>query len=1453
MSDSPDRTRSYKAPPAYKEGECYDDWKLDVEIWKEFTSLPKNKRGPALLLELKEGKVKNAVRSLGKTVITGEDGLEHIIEHLDKIYKEDVAHLSYRTYCKFEKYQRPESMNLQSYISEFEKMISDLRKCNINLPEEVLAYRVLNSANLSPEKVDLALATVKTLTYKDMCATIGKIFSVQLNMTPLDTIASGSTVKQESEECNYTSHSNWRGQSFANRPARGQFRGKFRGNYHPYSRGNNRNCFNCSKFGHLARDCKAPRKSNDNVRVNYVAESTDNEPEDTMEVSDAYITLMVNKCDRPLNKESSGECLINTQPDLSFLVYETLACAVIDSGCTKTVVGRSWADHYLETLDDKERKIMTSVEACNIPFRFGDGKEILSKEKIKIPGCIGTHKILFEANVVDCEIPLLLSKASLKKAGAVIDFVNDRMEFNGESIALLECKSGHYCVPICNKKKMVSRNEDDGSKLVLTVTEATLLGTNNKEMKEKALKLHRQFSHAPAYKLKSLLTNAGFQKKEYFSALDEVCESCDICKRYKKAKPRPVVGLPRSQNFNDTVAMDLKGVNNEVLLLHMIDTFTRFSSAKIVPSKRQETIVSAICSGWISLFGSPKRFMADNGGEFVNKEYTEMCEQFNIQIQNSAAESPFSNGMVERHHQVLTEMLIKTKEDCKCSYKIALCWALNAKNSMQMNGGYSSYQLLLGKNPSLPNVIDNELPAMEKTSISAVLEKNLQAMRKAREEFVKAESSNKIKRALRSQVRTCNYVYLDNGTKVYFKRNNVDRWHGPGLVIGRDSQCLIIKHANQIVRVHPRDILQAGVNTAESPPEPDPLPQPPSNNYLEVDCPQTERSKPEDKGETAVSSDLSVTTPLNKDIQSQQKSIPKPKMAVLFLPKYPEGDDDRWEKAYIHSRGGKATGKYANCLNIQLEGEEEIKCVDWTEVAADWKEDTEKEHGEEILLASTTVAAFEQDVVDVKMAELDKLRINNVYEEVRDLDQPTVGVRWVLTKNSNTGKPKARLVALGYQENSTGIRKDSPTCNKDTVRILLMLSSTKNWKIRHIDVQSAFLQGKDITRDVFLKPPVEAETAYLWKLKKCIYGLADGPRMWYVELRDTLVKLGTKVSVYDESFTYFHFEGALAGIMAVHVDDLIFSGNDIFEMKVIEGLKQKFKLSVEAETSLVYTGLEIKQASSFISLSQLNYINQISEIKIDQARIRHNDIGINDAERVQLRSVCGQLLWVATQSRPDVSYANCIASNAITSGKISDLKLVNKTVKYLKANPLVLRFSAIDDLSNAVIVVFCDASYGNLRNGASQGGHLILMVSRQGKCAPLTWQSRKIRRICKSTLAAESWALVEAVECADFISKQLSETVYNNSQGFKIVCLTDCKSLYDAVHTTNNLDDKGLRIPVACLRQRVEFDEIIVHWIGTKMQLADSLTKAGASSSLLSLVLSSGKLPNDIINLVFMD
>lgn len=154
---------------------------------------------------------------------------------------------------------------------------------------------------------------------------------------------------------------------------------------------------------------------------------------------------------------------------------------------------------------------------------------------------------------------------------------------------------------------------------------------------------------------------------------------------------------------------------------------------------------------------------------------------------------------------------------------------------------------------------------------------------------------------------------------------------------------------------------------------------------------------------------------------------------------------------------------------------------------------------------------------------------------------------------------------------------------------------------------------------------------------------------------------------------------------------------------------------------------------------------------------------------------------------------------------MKDLKQANKTVIVMKKNPLSVKFPCVR-IFEASIVVVSDASYANLPDGSSQGGYVIFMVDSSGRCCPLSWQSRKIRKVCKSTLAAEGWSLVEGLDAAELIVTQLNE-LFNLL--LPVVCFTDCKSLYNAVQTSNTLEDKGLRIPsMACLRQKYNQDEV---------------------------------------------
>ena len=161
------------------------------------------------------------------------------------------------------------------------------------------------------------------------------------------------------------------------------------------------------------------------------------------------------------------------------------------------------------------------------------------------------------------------------------------------------------------------------------------------------------------------------------------------------------------------------------------------------------------------------------------------------------------NDVCECHNAAIKESVRKTMKETNFKLETAVVWAVSAKNSLSGHQGYSPNMLVFGRNPNYPNVLTSELPALETQVSRVTVENNLEAMNSAREAFIQSECSEKIKRALKHTVRSCNDAVFDNGDKVYYKRNNNSKWKGPGYAIGQENKNVLMKHGGKLRRVHP--------------------------------------------------------------------------------------------------------------------------------------------------------------------------------------------------------------------------------------------------------------------------------------------------------------------------------------------------------------------------------------------------------------------------------------------------------------------------------------------------------------------------------------------------------------------------------------------------------------------------------------------------------------------------
>ena len=1168
---------------------------------------------------------------------------------------------------------------------------------------------------------------------------------------------------------------------------------------------------------------------------------------------------------------------------MCLLVGETLGQAVVDTGCPFTVTGETWLKSYINSLSRKDRNAIRTRNSNN-KFRFGDGLLHPSKFHVTIPIYVGEHKYQLGVDVVESNIPLLLSRETLKRAEAKIDIGRASICFLGNTLPLIISSTGHMCLVISRPLDNFHKETQNVLSRVLFTSPMSGVGM---DLKNKATKLHMQFCHPPSDRLIDLIKKSGTNDDRIFDAIRNVTSQCDVCIRNRRAPLRPAVGLPLATQFNETVALDLKSRGSDGYILHMVDHLTRYSAACLIKNKKRETIIKGIMDHWIIVFGSPKYFLTDNGGEFVNADFIDFAEKFNISLRTTAAESAWSNGLCERHNGILNNNVNKVLENGICSLDVAIAWAVAAKNSLANVYGFSPNMLVFGRNPNFPTAFINAPPANNSICLDKYVSENLNAMHIARKSFIEQESSERLRRALNRKSRTYSNTTYCQGDQVYYWRNNQSDCHGPAVVIGKDGQQCLLKHGGTYIRVHPCR-MQLCKERSYSIPICDEQPcfddardvLNPKNTHVsmseEEDDAYTTADEGNDENEEQpnVSGDVidgvdqasnSVEAPRSIDWKLVANKGDLPSVGSVVECKFP---NHQWNiKCTILSRAGKTSTANWHYLNIK-EDDGQGKCCSFKN--AQWKHVTEMHNENQPTSQQDKESTSQQDreptsqqdreptsqqdrestshevfyssddsaFDEAKQQELDKWKQFKTFDEVPDKGEKTISTRWVCTRKIKGGKVvyKARLVARGFEEDSKSLRTDSPTCSKESLRITLAIISSCSWKLHSLDVRSAFLQGTTMKRNVFIKPPQEAKTKFIWKMIKCPYGLADAGRLWYLKLKKELIESGMVICKYDQALFTWCCGNKISGLLAVHVDDIIFGGEEQFHRKIIDRLRSTFSIGLEEDTNLKYLGLRICQSRNGIAVSTDDYAKSLKTLALP-TNVSTSGDGFTSDETKRLKQFCGQINWISTQGRPDIAFESCYVSNSLKTGDRKMFDYANKIIRKTNNQSVHLYYPRNFDIDSCYIITFCDASFSNLLNGGSQGGYISFLVDKNGIYSPIAWQSKRIRRVVKSTIAAECLAAVEAAETTIFIASMLKD-ILKLSKNIDTFLFCDNRNLVNAVHSTTNLEDKRLRIDVSILRDFIEQRELTEFlWVATDLQLADVFTKQGASCKLLLSVL----------------
>ena len=135
------------------------------------------------------------------------------------------------------------------------------------------------------------------------------------------------------------------------------------------------------------------------------------------------------------------------------------------------------------------------------------------------------------------------------------------------------------------------------------------------------------------------------------------------------------------------------------------------------------------------------------------------------------------------------------------------------------------------------------------------------------------------------------------------------------------------------------------------------------------------------------------------------------------------------------------------------------------------------------------------------------------------------------------------------------------------------------------------------------------------------------------------------------------------------------------------------------------------------------------------------------------------------------------------------------------------------------------------------------------KFSPMSWANKKLKRVCRSSLACEVQAGAEALEELEVLRLLYAEAVEGGLKltdpkshfrgGPPAVLVTDCKSMYDALSSSASsllgLSDKRSAVEALAMKEAMEDANCEQRWVHSQAQLGDSLTKESLEASRLMM------------------
>ena len=332
-------------------------------------------------------------------------------------------------------------------------------------------------------------------------------------------------------------------------------------------------------------------------------------------------------------------------------------------------------------------------------------------------------------------------------------------------------------------------------------------------------------------------------------------------------------------------------------------------------------------------------------------------------------------------------------------------------------------------------------------------------------------------------------------------------------------------------------------------------------------------------------------------------------------------------------------------------------------------------------------------------------------------------------------KRKARIVCCGNYAAEDQGELFAGGAAAESLRCALTYTAKRRWRSGITDITGAFMltplpSGPDQVVYIIRPPAVLiqlglADANERWRLTHGMYGLRQSPKLWSAfrdqELKQLVIQVDDKQwclcqGLAEPNMWLIRELGAPGdhppeGLVLVYVDDILVSGPLWLVKATSAAIRAVWKASeldvLDVDHEVRFLGCEIAVSEEYdaVYIHQRPYIEEVlrhhGTPEVDQSPIQapkemvtfqaaEGEETGTEEEIKQAQKACGELLWIAQRSRPDISFVVSAMGTLLTRAAPRCLSIARRLRSYLqRTKNLALTLRPCDDQ----LTVFTDSSF----------------------------------------------------------------------------------------------------------------------------------------------------------------